>query len=322
MVIANLMLNPADVYVLPFSEVQYKVELLKHNKVSEITMPSLQYYIEVKDTDICTLETSRSVATALNIGSTEVVLKDKNIVVTEFFRQPSALFHVVNPSYLAFVVLPNMKWVLESNREYEIVIEVYDTDSHKIFSSDNVRIEAMFPTPYFKVLFSSKNGTYHRVQTLLKGRTEIDGVLISVIKSDGLPYKISQEVKGSQEVDIYDPIIVEPAMLYFPWDPVTQAKHNYLLKARGGSGDYTWISADTDVTTVNIKGQITTNGMGRANITAADARNTAHTGTATIHVLPPNDMMFLPTPVEASVGTILELPLEINTVYNGNVLTA
>ncbi|XP_050414022.1 nuclear pore membrane glycoprotein 210 isoform X1 [Patella vulgata] len=317
MVIANLMLNPADVYVLLFSEVQYKVELLKHNKVSEITMPSLQYYIEVKDRDICTLETSRSVATALNIGSTEVVLKDKNIVVTEFFRQPSALFHVVNPSYLAFVVLPNMKWVLESNREYDILIEVYDTDSHKIFSSDNVRIEAMFPTAYFKVLFSSKNGTYHRVQTLLKGRTEIDGVLISVIKSDGLPHKISQEVKGSQEVDIYDPIIVEPSMLYFPWDPVTQAKHNYLLKARGGSGDYTWISADFDVTTVNIKGQITTYGMGRANITAADARNTAHTGTATIHVLPPNDMMFLPTPVEAVVGTILELPLEINTVYNG-----
>ncbi|ESO84308.1 hypothetical protein LOTGIDRAFT_236288 [Lottia gigantea] len=316
MVIANLMLNPADVYVLPFSEVRYRVELLKHNKVSEITMPSNQYYLEVKDGEICTLEKSTSIATAQKIGSTEVVLKDK---ITEFHRQPSALFHVVNPSYIAFVVLPGKKWVLETDREYDILIEVYDTDSHMIFPSDNVRIEAEFPSTYFKVLFSSINGTYHRVKTLVRGRTEIDGELTAIIKKDGSRYEINPEVKGSQEVDIYDPIIVVPARLYFPWDPVTQAKHTYLLKASGGSGDYTWTSTDTDVTTVNIKGQITTTGMGRANVTAADAKNNAHTGSSIVHVLPPNEMMFLSTPVEATVGSVLQLPLAINAIYNGNI---
>lgn len=33
-------------------------------------------------------------------------------------------------------MLPGKKWVLETKREYEIYIEVYDTDSHKIFPSD------------------------------------------------------------------------------------------------------------------------------------------------------------------------------------------
>ena len=34
---------------------------------------------------------------------------------------------------------------------------------------------------YFDVLFSSENGTYHRVRTLLKGQTVIDGELNAVI---------------------------------------------------------------------------------------------------------------------------------------------
>ena len=33
-------------------------------------------------------------------------------------------------------MLPGRKWVLETNRDYEILIEIYDKDSHKIFPSD------------------------------------------------------------------------------------------------------------------------------------------------------------------------------------------
>jgi hypothetical protein len=34
------------------------------------------------------------------------------------------------------VLLPYKKWVLETGKEYEIYIEIYDTDSHKIYPSD------------------------------------------------------------------------------------------------------------------------------------------------------------------------------------------
>ncbi len=38
--------------------------------------------------------------------------------------------------FAGFVVLPGRKWVLESGRDYEILIEIYDKDSHKIYPSE------------------------------------------------------------------------------------------------------------------------------------------------------------------------------------------
>jgi nuclear pore complex protein Nup210 len=59
-----------------------------------------------------------------------------DIKIKEAFRQPSAGIHVVTPGYLGFQVLPGRKWVLEVGRVYEIYIEIYDKDSHKIFPSE------------------------------------------------------------------------------------------------------------------------------------------------------------------------------------------
>lgn len=49
--------------------------------VTEIEMPSKQYYLEVKDGDICSFDRKTSMATALAMGSTEVVLKDRSILL-------------------------------------------------------------------------------------------------------------------------------------------------------------------------------------------------------------------------------------------------
>ncbi|GFN96241.1 nuclear pore membrane glycoprotein 210-like [Plakobranchus ocellatus] len=311
MVIANLMLSPPDAYVLPLGRVKYTVELLRHNSLKEIKMPSKQYYLEVKDRKICRLDMQTSMATALELGATEVVLKDRNIVVTEFFRQPSAMIHVVTPGFLAFVVLPHRKWVLETGREYEIIIEIYDTDSHKIYPSDNVRVVAEFPEAYFKVLHSSVNGTYHRVRTLLKGETIIDGALVSVVDEAGEEHVVKPEVKRSQDVEIFDPITVTPAQVFFPWDPVTRCVHRYMAQANGGSGEYIWSLTNTSVASVNIKGQITTVGPGKCNVTAADAKNSAHFGVSTVQVLAPADIQFSPTKVEAAIGSELILPVSV-----------
>ena len=43
---------------------------------------------------------------------------------------------------------------------------------------------------------------------------------------------ISPEVKGSQDVEIYDPITVEPSYTLFPWDPSTRCQHNFTAKVR------------------------------------------------------------------------------------------
>ena len=55
-----------------------------------------------------------------------------------------------------------------------------------------------------------------------------------------------------------------------------------LYQARGGSGEYVWGSSDLTTATVNFHGQITTTGQGKTNVTAADAKNAAHSGTISV----------------------------------------
>ena len=52
------------------------------------------------------------------------------------FREPTASVYVVTPGYLGFEVLPGKNWVLQTGRDYEITIDIYDKEGHKIHPSD------------------------------------------------------------------------------------------------------------------------------------------------------------------------------------------
>lgn len=72
-----------------------------------------------------------------------------------------------------------------------------------------------------------------------------------------------------------------------------------------------WSASDPTVASVNIQGRIRSMGPGKCTITAADARNSAHFSTASLHVLPPSDLKFPICRVEAPVGSVLTLPLSV-----------
>ncbi|XP_064601442.1 nuclear pore membrane glycoprotein 210-like [Liolophura sinensis] len=313
---ANLLISPPDAYVLRFSDVKYKVDMVKKNTIVGITMPSSQYYLDVQDGKICSLNVETSTATGLEIGSTEIVLVDRNIKVQETFSQPSALIHVVNPSYMAFVVLPTRKWVLETGREYDILMEVYDKDSHKLHPSENVIIKSSFQDMYLDVMFSTNNGTFHHVKALKRGLTRVDGALTTIMKQDGTEHPVTPVLRHSQEVEIYDPITVLPPVLYFSWSPV-HISYQYQLKASGGSGEYVWSSSHSSISMVTVRGEISTGSVGSTIIMAADMKNHAHTGSMKVHVLPPQSMTFLPSAVEAEIKTVLKLPLAVYSLHDG-----
>ena len=48
--------------------------------VLAIAMPSQQYYLQLDDNTIATLDTKTSVATGIEFGDTEIKLKDKSIL--------------------------------------------------------------------------------------------------------------------------------------------------------------------------------------------------------------------------------------------------
>ncbi|XP_022099452.1 nuclear pore membrane glycoprotein 210-like isoform X2 [Acanthaster planci] len=310
-VIDHLMLNPAhDIYILVHAQIRYQVEKLKQGKITVVPMPSTQYKLQIKDSSIASLEDATSTVTGVSLGTTEVVLRDKNI--KEVASMPSSTIHVIEPKYLGFVVLPGKNWVLETGRFYEILIEIYDRDSHKMFPADipNIRIEADFVSEYFDVLHSTVNGTYHYVRTRQSGLTEIEAALVAIVKPDGELEKFKVPIRDTQEAEIFDPIRVQPEILVFPWQPRKPIPYQYTLKATGGTGTYVWTPGNRNIATVNVHGIVSTaTEMGATNVTAADNRNPAHYGLSKVYVLPPSEIAFLDTTVEALVGSTLDLPL-------------
>lgn len=98
LVIENLMLQPcSDVYILPLSFVDYRVERRKQGRTEVVPMPSDQYTLELTNTTVGRLDRRRSRVTGLVIGDTELVLQDKSmpllIVLFKFSYMRSARYH-------------------------------------------------------------------------------------------------------------------------------------------------------------------------------------------------------------------------------------
>jgi len=81
LVVENIMLQPSvDVYILPVSFVDYRVERRKHGRTEVVPMPSDQYTLELTNKTVGNLDPQRSRVTGLIVGYTEVVLQDKSIL--------------------------------------------------------------------------------------------------------------------------------------------------------------------------------------------------------------------------------------------------
>ncbi|KAK1801966.1 hypothetical protein P4O66_022598, partial [Electrophorus voltai] len=224
-------------------------------------------------------------------------------------RLPNSTLYVVEPGYLVFKIQPGERWVLETQRIYEIFTEVFDKSSNRIHLSDNIRIETRFPKEFFQVLASSLNGSYHRVKALKNGQTIIDGTLKSVMARDGTIHALPIPVRNEQDVEIYNPIVLTPSVLTFPWQP-KEGAYQYTIKASGGSGNFSWSSSNSAVATVTVKGVMTTvRDVGASTIYAHDLRNPLHYGEMKVYVIEPVGMEFCPCAVEVRVGLHLDLPL-------------
>ncbi|XP_066469901.1 nuclear pore membrane glycoprotein 210 [Tiliqua scincoides] len=330
-ILENILLNPAsDIYLLVGMSVQYKVQKIRQGKITELMMPSDQYELQLQNNTlgpegdlawpVAKLDQATSTVTALQRGQTNVVLGHKNILCVISMqgasKLPNGTIYVVDPGYLGFSVHPGDRWVLETERLYEITVEVYDKSSNKVFLSDNLRIDVYLPKEYFKVLKSSLNGSYHHVQAIKEGQTIIVGTLTSIVDQDGGVHTLPVPILNQQEIDIYPPIALSPSILTFPWQPKTGA-YQYTIKAHGGSGNFTWSSSNQNVATVTVKGVMTTgNEIGVSVIRANDVQNPLHYGEMKVYVTEPSGMEFTPCQVEARVGQILELPLRINGLMN------
>uniref|UniRef100_A0AAY4EK95 BIG2 domain-containing protein n=1 Tax=Denticeps clupeoides TaxID=299321 RepID=A0AAY4EK95_9TELE len=327
LILENILLSPAyDVYLLVGSSIQYKVQKIRQGKITELAMPCDQYELHLQNSvvapggnpnlSVAKLDQSTSTVNAVQHGHANIVLDHKSLGMQGASRLPNSTLYVVEPGYLGFTIQPGNQWVLETSRIYEIFIAVFDKSSNKVHLSDNIRIDAVFPQQYFKVLQSSLNGSYHIVKALKSGQTVIDGTLESVVDQGGNIHLLPNPVRNEQDVEIFNPIVLTPSILTFPWQPKEGAYH-YTIKATGGSGNFTWTSSNPAVATVTVKGMMTTmSDVGVSVIYAHDVRNRLHYGEMKVYVIEPVGMDFSHCPVEARVGVVLDLPLRIFGLLN------
>ncbi|XP_003894113.2 nuclear pore membrane glycoprotein 210 isoform X1 [Papio anubis] len=328
LILENILLNPAyDIYLMVGTSIQYKVQKIRQGKITELSMPSDQYELQLQNSipgpegdparPVAVLAQDTSMVTALQLGQSSLVLGHRSIRMQGVSRLPNSTIYVVEPGYLGFTVHPGDRWVLETGRLYEVTIEVFDKFSNKVYLSDNIRIETVLPAEFFEVLSSSQNGSYHRVRALKRGQTAIDAALTSVVDQDGGVHILQVPVWNQQEVEIHIPITLYPSILTFPWQPKTGA-YQYTIKAHGGSGNFSWSSSSYLVATVTVKGVMTTGSdTGLSVIQAHDVQNPLHFGEMKVCVIEPHSMEFAPCQVEARVGQALELPLRINGLMPG-----
>ncbi|KAF0877816.1 PO210 protein, partial [Crocuta crocuta] len=327
LILENILLNPAyDVYLMVGTSIRYKVQKIRQGKITELSMPSEQYELQLQNSTpspegdphrpVAVLDQDTSMATAMQLGQSSLVLSHRSIRMQGASRLPNSTIYVVEPEYLGFTVQPGDRWVLETGRLYEITIEVLDKSGNKVYLSDNIRIDTVLPPEFFEVLASSQNGSYHHVRVTKKGQTAIEAALTSVVDQARV-HTLRVPVWNQQEVEIHIPITLSPSILTFPWQPKTGA-YQYTIQAHGGSGNFSWSSSSYMVATVTVKGMMTTGSdTGLSVIQAHDVQNPLHFGEMKVYVIEPSSMEFAPCQVEARVGQTLELPLRINGLIPG-----
>ncbi|CAK6441492.1 unnamed protein product [Pipistrellus nathusii] len=323
LILENILLNPAyDVYLMVGTSICYKVQKIRQGKITELSMPSDQYQLQLQDhiqgpmgdssRPVTVLAQDTTTVTAVQLGQSSLVLGYRSIRMQGASRLPNSTIYVVEPGYLGFTVHPGDRWVLETGRLYKITIDVLDKSGNKVYPSDNIRIETALPSEFFEVLSSSKNGSSHQVRPIKRGQTAVEAALTSVVDQDGGVHMLQVPVWNQQEVEIHVPITLYPSILTFPWQPKTGA-YQYAIKAHGGSGNFSWSSSNYMVATVTVKGVMTTvSDKGLSVIQAHDVQNPLHFGEMKVYVIEPRGMEFTPCQVEARVGQTLELPIRIN----------
>ncbi|XP_061650259.1 nuclear pore membrane glycoprotein 210 [Phyllopteryx taeniolatus] len=322
LILENILLSPAhDVYLLAGTSIRYQVLKIRQGSITELSMPCDQYELHLQnslvdtngnpDVAVARLDQISSTVTAIQLGHINVVLDHKSLRMQGVFRLPNSTLYVVEPGYLGFKIHPGDSWVLETGRDYDILIEVFDKSGNKLYLSDNVHIDCVFPLEYFNILHSSLNGSYHGVKAIKDGLSVFDATLRAVEDQKGGVHPLANPVHNEQDVEIYNPIVLSPSILTFPWQPKVGA-YQYTIKATGGSGNFSWSSSNTGVATVTVKGVMTTvSDMGVSIVYAHDMRNPLHFGEMKVYVVEPVAMDFAPCQVEARVGMTLELPLSI-----------
>lgn len=306
-----------DVYLMPYSTLQYQVRIIKQGRPQKVKLPSEQYYLVIDNKDLVDLDETTSTVFAFELeGSTKIRFIDKNVIADEDFIQPESNIHIVNPSYMTMNVRPGNSWALQKFTDYIIEIKIFDENRNQIYPSDNLDIQ-ISSSNQLVITNSTTNGTYHTIHTLASGAAKITAKLLGTTPTTYSFGKYSPDITLEEELNIYEPLEVKPSAIVLPWLPDLNPSYQIALYAAGGTGSYQWSSDNNDLTDISYSGddssiaKITTLGQGSSYIQCTDTQSSVFLRRSMITVAKIVDINIMPSITETELGGHILLPISV-----------
>ncbi|XP_018577251.1 nuclear pore membrane glycoprotein 210 [Anoplophora glabripennis] len=302
MVVANLLITPPDVYVMPGDVVPYKIFYLNNGRMEEIELPDSQYYLEAENSDIASSFKKSGNVTALAEGHTRIVLRDRNVGDNDtILKLPAANLHVVQPEYVVLNVLPYKNWAILLGDHHDIVAEVYSSSDHKLYIGSSVQMY-MDVSPEFHVASRTANGSWMSGFGIKSTVAVVQASLEEVYHEKTGKITFPKPITARGDLMIYPRITIAPSEVILPWDPITRPKYDIDLVAKGGDGRFLWTSSDHSIGVVSQTGHVRTYSNGFFEVSAVMLRNHHNRQSAKFIILPPSRLEIVEFVMESEVG--------------------
>lgn len=172
-VLANLIIDPVNVNVLVGDSIVFRVLQLKQGKLHEIVLGP-QYYLEISKSTFATID--GGLATGLALGTTEVLLRDRNVVENTLkATMPKARLTVTEADKITLNLLPHYNWVTVENEKHEIALDLYTKNDERITLGAKYNIKSSFDTSFFKEAQRNKNGSRISGEAIQIGSNPVSG---------------------------------------------------------------------------------------------------------------------------------------------------
>lgn len=310
MVVANLIIEPADVYIIRGDVIQYKIIQVKHGRLEKIELSTSQYYLKVDDSSIGEIDSKSGLFTGLKEGKTRVILHDRNVDENTDVKLPSTNVVVTYPNSITLSILPYHNWAVLLGEKHEIVVEIFAKNDHKIFIGKGVQFETSVAEKLFPVYSRTKNASWLAGSAKVEGIAEVTSKLVSLKSRHGTVY-LEPILSVLNEILIFPQITLYPHEILLPWDPQVQPKYEMEIKAQGGDGKFIWTSSNHSVGTVTQNGLAHTYSHGQYDVCASMCRNTNNKKCSKIYIIPPTKLEIYEYVVENEVDTPIFLHIAL-----------
>ncbi|XP_014209952.1 nuclear pore membrane glycoprotein 210 [Copidosoma floridanum] len=301
-VVANLIIIPSDVTIMPSDSFKYRIVQVHQGRLEEIYLPTSQYYLEAENPQILEINNLKGSAHALTHGKTKVLLHDKNVHEEYGAILPSATVNVNDVAYIKIAVLPHRSRNLILGFTHEIVVELFDCKDHKFYVGKGAQVTTKISENYFEKKFTTQNGTHVVAVPIATGTTVVEATLLG---------KNMPELSAKVELVIQSAVTIHPRILALPWDPKVKTRYDVALKASGGDGSYQWNSRQPSIVTVSQNGALKILQKGTADITVSLIHNVHNRDSAKVHVLEPSKLQIVQYHMEAAVGEVIHLHIAL-----------